>query len=190
MKQVFLIISFLIITWQGYSQGNAIISGRVIEQSTNDPIPFANVTLSSDKSDEMLTGTITENDGRFVINGVTEGNYTITVSFIGYETKQLPILIGKLNEIFDVGRIELQTSSENLDEVVITKKREIVSSGLDKKSFNIENNISQAGGSVMDAMRNLPGVSIDPEGKILLRGSDKVTVLISKGIGKHSGLKY
>tara|TARA_R110002050_G_scaffold300803_1_gene472961 strand:+ start:2891 stop:5308 length:2418 start_codon:yes stop_codon:yes gene_type:complete len=185
MKQALLILFALIITLQGYSQGNAIISGKVIEQSTKSPIPFANVMILFDNSDKVLTGTITENDGRFVLKGLIEGNYTISISFIGYETKTIPILVGKLNETFDVGKIELQTSSENLDEVVISAKREIVSSSLEKKSFNIEDNISQAGGSAMDAMRNLPGVTIDPEGKVLLRGSDKVTVLIE---GKQSSL--
>jgi len=185
MKQTFIIFFLLILTLHAYSQGNATVSGRVVEQSTKNPIPFANVILLSDKNDKMLTGTITENDGRFVIKGINEGNYTISISFIGYETKTIPVLVGKLNETFDVGKIELQTSSENLDEVIVSAKREIVSSGLDKKSFNIENNISQAGGSAMDAMRNLPGVTIDPEGKVLLRGSDKVTVLID---GKQSSL--
>ena len=185
MKQYFIIFFALILTLQGYSQGNAVISGRVIEQSNKSPIPYANIILSSDKNDEMLTGTITETDGRFVLNGVAQGNYNINISFIGYETKIMNILVGKLNEVFDLGRIELQTSAESLDEVVISAKREIVSASLDRKSFNIESNISQAGGSAMDAMRNLPGVTIDPEGKVLLRGSDKVTVLID---GKQSSL--
>jgi len=185
MKPTFIIFFLLILTLQAYSQGNATVSGRVVEQSTKNPIPFANVILLFDKNDKMLTGTITENDGRFVIKGINQGNYTISISFIGYETKTIPVLVGKLNETFDVGKIELQISSENLDEVIVSAKREIVSSGLDKKSFNIENNISQAGGSAMDAMRNLPGVTIDPEGKVLLRGSDKVTVLMD---GKQSSL--
>jgi outer membrane receptor protein involved in Fe transport len=184
MKQTLFLFFILIFVSQLYSQ-NAVISGRVIEQSTKNPIPFANVMLLADKSDKMLTGTITESDGRFVLKGLNEGNYTISISFIGYETKTIPVLVGKLNETFDVGKIELQASSENLDEVTVSAKREIVSSALDKKSFNIENNISQAGGSVMDAMRNLPGVTIAPEGKVLLRGSDKVTVLID---GKQSSL--
>ncbi|MGV8964552.1 MAG: outer membrane beta-barrel protein [Candidatus Saccharimonadaceae bacterium] len=175
----------LFVILQGYSQGNAVISGRVVEQTTKGSIPYANVMLSYEKGDEMVTGTITENDGRFVLNGVAQGNYTINVSFIGYETKTVHVLVGKLNQVFDIGRIELQTSSESLEEVVVSAKRDIVSSSLDRKSFNIESNISQAGGSAMDAMRNLPGVTIDPEGKVLLRGSDKVTVLID---GKQSSL--
>lgn len=185
MKQYIIFILTLISTLQIYSQGKAVISGRVIEQSTKEPIPFANVLLLEDKSDKMIIGIITEIDGHFILKGINQGNYRVSISFIGYQTKIVPILIGKLNETFDVGKIELQSSSKVLDEVVVSAKREIVSSSLDKKSFNIQDNISQAGGSAMDAMRNLPGISVDPEGKVLLRGSDKVTVLID---GKQSSL--
>ena len=185
MKQYIIFILTFITTLQIYSQGKAVISGKVIEQSTKEPVPFANVLLLEDKSDKMIIGIITESDGHFVLKGINQGNYRLSISFIGYQTKIIPILIGKLNETFDVGKIELQSSSKVLDEVVVSAKRAIVSSSLDKKSFNIQDNISQAGGSAMDAMRNLPGISVDPEGKVLLRGSDKVTVLID---GKQSSL--
>ncbi len=168
-----------------FATETAVISGRVIEFETKSPVPFANVVLL-DKTDNNITiGTITDTEGRFVLRGIYEGDYLLSVSFVGYETKTLPVMVGKLNNIFNVGRVEIKTSAASLDEVVVSARKEIVSAGLDKKSFNIENNISQAGGSVMDAMRNIPGVTVDPEGKVLLRGSDKVTVLID---GKQSSL--
>ncbi|WP_050809657.1 TonB-dependent receptor [Ochrovirga pacifica] len=184
MKFYFTLAFTLIFTIQSYAQGNATISGRVIELSTKNPIPFANILITND-SDATVTGSITDENGRFSIKGLKEGNYKVKISFIGYKEKEIPVLVGSLNNAFDLGKIELQEFSENLSEVVITAKKDIVSSSLDKKSFNIENNISQAGGSAMDAMRNLPGVTVDNEGKILLRGSDKVTVLID---GKQSSL--
>ncbi|APY10435.1 TonB-dependent receptor [Seonamhaeicola sp. S2-3] len=184
MKFYFTLAITLILTIQSYAQGNAVISGRVIELSTKNPIPYANILITND-SDATVTGSITGENGRFSIKGLTEGDYKVKISFIGYKEKEIPVLVGSLNNAFDLGKIELKESSENLSEVVITAKKDIVSSSLDKKSFNIENNISQAGGSAMDAMRNLPGVTVDTEGKILLRGSDKVTVLID---GKQSSL--
>jgi len=72
-----------------------------------------------------------------------------------------------------------------LGEVIISEKKDLVSSGIEKKSYDIGGNISQAGGSVLDVMRNLPGITVDQEGKLELRGSDKVTVLID---GKQSSL--
>ena len=103
----------------------------------------------------------------------------------GYQTSEISLLIGELNTNFDLGRITLSPSTEQLNEVTIQAKREIVSADLDKKTFNIEDNIAQSGGSVLDAMKAMPGITVDQGGKVMLRGSDKVSVLID---GKQSSL--
>lgn len=176
---------FLLIGLQAFSQNEATLSGRLFDAQTKESLPSSNVTLSKKITDKILTGTITDADGRFKFVGIPEGEYIITCSFLGYNSKEIPVLVGKLNKTLDLGRIELEVQSSTLSEVVVAAKRDIVSSALDKKSFDIANNITQAGGSVLDAMRNLPGVTIDQEGNVLVRGSNKVAVLID---GKQSSL--
>jgi outer membrane cobalamin receptor len=81
-----------------------------------------------------------------------------------------------------------------LDSIIVTGKQDAVSARLDKKTFNLSENISQAGGSVLEAMQNLPGITMGSDGKLLLRGSDKVMILIDgkqtalTGFGAQSGL--
>jgi outer membrane receptor protein involved in Fe transport len=81
-----------------------------------------------------------------------------------------------------------------LDAVTVTGKQDAVAARLDKKTFNISENISQAGGSALEAMQNLPGITMGDDGKVLLRGSDKVMILIDgkqtalTGFGGQSGL--
>jgi len=79
----------------------------------------------------------------------------------------------------------MKATSESLETVTVTGERETVAGNLEKKVFSVADNVTQVGGSVLDAMKNLPGVSVDQEGKIILRGSDKVAVLID---GKQTGL--
>ncbi len=76
-------------------------------------------------------------------------------------------------------------ATENLDEITVLAQKAVVSYGMDKKSFDLDDNIAQSGGSVLDAMKTMPGVTVDQEGKVILRGSDKVVVLID---GKQSSL--
>jgi hypothetical protein len=89
--------------------------------------------------------------------------------------------------------IEMEVSSQVLSEVTITGKQDAVSEKMDKKIFSVEDNISQSGGSVLQAMQNLPGVTVQ-DGKVQLRGNDKITVLIDgkqtalTGMGSQSGL--
>lgn len=76
-------------------------------------------------------------------------------------------------------------ATENLNEITVLAQKAVVSYGMDKKSFDLDDNIGQSGGSVLDAMKTMPGVTVDQEGKVILRGSDKVVVLID---GKQSSL--
>jgi len=168
---------------QAFSKGDGAVSGRIYDNVAKVPLPFATISVLSDQI--LVTGAVSDDQGRFSIDGIEEGRYNISVSFIGYQTEEVPLVIGKLNKVFDLGRIYLDPLTENIDEVTVTARKEILSSGLDKKSFDMNQNISQSGGSVVEAMRNLPGITVDPEGRVLLRGSDKVTVLID---GKRSSL--
>lgn len=183
MKTFFIVSITFFFSFQLFAEGDGVISGRVIDAQSREPLPFANVSVNA--QDKIISGTVADSEGRFVLEGIEEGNYLVICSFVGYNKKEVQVLVGKLNKIFDLGRIELEPSTENIDEVTVTAKKEIVSAGLDKKSFNVEKNISQSGGSALDVMRNLPGVAIDQEGEIILRGSEKVLVLID---GKQSSL--
>ena len=183
MKNIFLLFSLVLISFFSFAQNKATVSGRVFDENTNQPLPFATVTINS--GNKIITGSISGEDGRFVISGIAKGEYLVECSFVGFQSKSIPVLVGELNNIFDLGKITLSVSSEELNEITINAKREILSSNLDKKTFNVENNIAQSGGSVLDAMKTMPGVTVDQEGKVMLRGSDKVMILID---GKQSSL--
>ena len=93
--------------------------------------------------------------------------------------------MGVLNTRYDIGRVELESSLEEIDEIVVEARKALVSSDLDRKTFNIADNPAYSGGSVLDALRGLPGITVTQEGKVLLRGSDKIAILIE---GKQSSL--
>jgi outer membrane cobalamin receptor len=113
---------------------------------------------------------------------------------MGFAEQSIPFHVGRLNNFLNLGTISLVESATQLDELTVTATRMEVASAMDKKTFAIEDNISQQGGSVLQVMQNLPGVTIDRDGKIFLRGSDKVTILIDgkqtaiTGMGSQSGL--
>ncbi|MCK7591345.1 TonB-dependent receptor [Subsaxibacter sp. CAU 1640] len=167
------------------AQETITITGQIIDQETQEAIPFVSVSVNDEATNAIVTGTISDDNGRFEIKDLKTGKYIVNITYLGYETVQRKIASGGLNPIFDLGKIELKPSAAALDEVTIEAKRATVNSALDKKSFSLADNVAQSGGSVVDAMKTMPGVAFDQEGKVVLRGSDKVVVLID---GKQSSL--
>jgi outer membrane receptor protein involved in Fe transport len=101
--------------------------------------------------------------------------------------------VGSLTEYLDIASVSLEEDAKILNEVVITGQQDAVNEKLDRKVFSVADNLSQSGGSVLQAMQNLPGVTVQ-DGKVQLRGNDKVVVLIDgkqtalTGFGSQSGL--
>ena len=168
-----------------FSQEKVVVSGQLFDAETKETLPFANVAVHTFKDNVLFTGAITDVDGRFEIQELPTGTYEIYFSFIGYTASQQTLVAGGLNTTFDLGKIELIPAAEALDEVQVIGKEATTNADLNKKSFNLADNIAQSGGSVLDAMKTMPGVTFDQEGKVVLRGSDKVVVLID---GKQSSL--
>jgi len=158
------------------------LSGQMKEASGKHPLPFVSVTIKKAKDSSFVSGTISGDDGRFKIADINSGNYLLEFSYIGYQPLTQSLTIGQLSPVLELGGIELAADPKSLNTVTITGKQEEIR--LDKKTFSVADNISQAGGSVLEAMKNLPGVTTQ-DGKIILRGSDRVMVLMD---GKQTAL--
>jgi outer membrane receptor protein involved in Fe transport len=195
MKYMITLILVCFTGLQGFAQYSATVSGRVADQGTGLPLAFASISISDEKSGALVTGAISDSTGRFVIDGLPKGSYIISFSYLGYATVRRAFLAGELNRVFDLGRIGMAVAAESIREVTVTAQKSVVDAGLDKKTFSIADNIAQSGGSVLDAMKTMPGVTVDQEGKVVLRGSDKVVVLIDgrqsslTGFGNQKGLE-
>lgn len=169
------------------------ISGLIKDKVNKTTLSYVNVVLKTEKDSAFVTGTVSNEEGRFTLSNVIPNNYYFEISFIGYITKKQSIYVGSLSDYLDVANIDLEEDSRTLSEVVVSAKQDEVGSKMDKKTFTVEENISQSGGSVLQTMQNLPGVTVQ-DGKVQLRGNDKVTVLMDgkqtalTGFGSQSGL--
>ncbi|MGE7165140.1 carboxypeptidase-like regulatory domain-containing protein, partial [Pedobacter suwonensis] len=137
---------------------------------------------------------MSDDQGRFVMKDVNPGNYHLQVSIVGYMPFQREITVGSLSTFINLGIIELTEDAQNLQNVTVQgTSNDGLSSKLDKKTFDLSKNTSQLGGSVLQAMQNLPGISIQ-DGQVQLRGNDKIAVLIDgkqnaiTGFGSQTGL--
>lgn len=193
--KIFLVFALLVFkTFNATAQNSsATLSGLIKDKTTKSSLPYINVVLKTAKDQKMLFGTLTNEEGRFNLTNVATGNYTLEITAVGYKTKSQKIFVGTLSDFLDLNTIELEEDINTLSEVVVTSKSSEVSAKMDKKVFSVSDNIAQSGGSVLQSMQNLPGVTLH-EGKVQLRGNDKVMVLIDgkqtalTGFGNQSGL--
>ncbi len=179
-----------------YAQTPAVAVSGLIKNKTNKAaMPFVNAVVKKAKDSAFVTGTVSNEEGRFTLLNIPPGNYIIQFSYTGFSIKQQPLLVGSLSSFLDMGMIEMQEQATTLNEVTVaTSKQEDVNNKLDKKTYSVAANLSQAGGSVLQALKNLPGITTSQDGKVELRGSDKVAVLIDgkqtalTGFGSQTGL--
>jgi outer membrane receptor protein involved in Fe transport len=170
------------------------LSGKIVDSGSGEPMEFASVTLERDGDSVLVAGAIANEEGYFTLGGEFRGNYRLKATFIGYVPYEEMILIGELNDIYQLGDIVLAPSTSELDEVTVRARGSITSAGLEKTTFDMEEMLAQSGGSVLDALRGVPGVSVSQEGKVILRGSDRVAILIDgkqssiTGFGNQKGL--
>ncbi|MEM9928912.1 MAG: carboxypeptidase regulatory-like domain-containing protein [Bacteroidota bacterium] len=170
MKQLFLLCFFTLACTCVLAQ-NAEITGRIVEVS-GQYIEFATVKIIHAETEEMLTGTTTDLDGRFTL-AMPRVPAHLEVSFLGFA----PIRIDNV-KAGEQGDIVLRPDGETLDEVLVTTERSTTEFKLDKRVFNVGKDLSSTGASALEVLNNVPSVTVSIEGQINLRGSGGVQVLI------------
>jgi hypothetical protein len=177
MKKIILLLLF-IVPFLGISQVQ--LSGKVMDSLSS--IEYANVVLKR-QDGTIVTGAITTEDGSFTINDITTGTYLVNISFIGYEDWDKEIVMDK-NLVLD--DVVLNASTNNLDEVVLTRKKKLIERKIDRLVFNVENSIAASGGNALEALKIAPGIAVEDD-QIALIGRSAMRVMIEGRIVQLSG---
>lgn len=178
-KFTFFILT-LFVNISAFGQNNTnTIKGKAVDKKNNQAIDFATVALFSKESEKALISTQTDINGEFSFYNLKNGSYTISISFIGYETFNKTFEINTGQTEFNLGVLKLEQSTASvLDEVVVVGQKDIMQLGIDRKVFNAEQSIVTQGGTATDLLATIPSVQVDLDGNISLRGANNVKVLI------------
>ena len=192
MKQAILsVYTFLFIVFFSFSQnpykGSEFtnqfnVFGKIIDSESGEPLEYATVTILKVEENSVVTGGITDKDGIFNIP-ISKGDYNILIEYISFKNYTINNL--SVNENKDLGLISLIMDVEALDAVEIIAEETTVEIKLDKKIYTVGQDLTVKGGNAGDVLDNIPSVSVDLEGNILLRGNDAARILIN---GKPSSL--
>lgn len=166
------------------AQNESRISGSLYS-SEGEALAFATAVLYQAQDSAMTKAEYTDDEGFFQMEGIAPGDYFLVFSYVGlpsYAKDQVAVPQG---EDLNLGQIIMQKSGMDLSEVVVTSTKPLIEVKADKTVFNVESSISSAGADGWEVLRKAPGVMIDNNDNLQLRGKAGVLVQID---GKTSYL--
>ncbi|MCX7930086.1 MAG: TonB-dependent receptor, partial [Chlorobi bacterium] len=165
----------------------ATLRGKVVEHSTGQPIGYVTISLfrSGDTTQRASAGALSLPDGSFVIRSVREGLYRLRVRMIGYAVVERDSIAVPSSGTVTLGTISLRQEAIEQRAVEVRAERELQESRPDRRIYRVGKDLTVAGGTAADALQNVPGVTVDQDRSIQLRGSSNVVVLLD---GKPTAL--
>ena len=176
IKSALLLAAFFSI-YPGHAQEKQAITGKIFDQKSNQPVPFANIALLKQSDSAIINGTVSDFDGFFRINQVLQGNYSLKVSVIGYRPFSMNIDIVN-NQDKDAGIIYISDSSIILKETVIVAEKVKAKSESGRTSFYMTKKLLDATNTGVDVLKMIPGVQVDLMHNISLEGSPNVLIFV------------
>jgi outer membrane receptor protein involved in Fe transport len=151
------------------------VTGKVFEKVSKQPLEYATISLMTPNNPKVVAGGITNPKGEFEV-AVAPGTYDIKIEFISFKSTEIK---GKnIQGDTNLGVVNLSEDAAQLNEVVVRAEKSSVEIKLDKKVYNVGQDMMVKGGTVSDVLDNVPSVSVDTEGNVSLRGSDNIRILI------------
>ena len=158
---------------------NGKIKGILVDAEDQVPVEFANVVLYALNKPDVVTWSISSDKGAFELSKIALGEYNLAISFVGYEEiKMERVLLDKPGLTLDLGKVNLKRVVTAIGEVSVVGIQKTFQSKIDKKVINVSKDINSTGGTAIDLIKNVPGLAVDADGVVNLRGNSGVSILI------------
>jgi hypothetical protein len=152
------------------------VAGILRDAKNGELLPYVNVAVLDSIDSTFVKGGISNLDGRFEITEVPQGAFLLRVSAIGFENFMLPFHVTNHTEL---GTLHITPGVTSLGEVTVTAEKPIYAMDGEKLIYNVSEDPSIQTGTTEDALQNAPGVEVDVEGNITLRGVSSVEIWIN-----------
>nr|WP_294935341.1 outer membrane beta-barrel family protein [uncultured Flavobacterium sp.] len=163
---------------------SGMLTGNVIDKKTNEPLPYATITVKDENN--VISGSITKENGRFNLDNLPLKTLKIEIVFIGYKKFETVVNFSKEEKNINLKNITLEEEAKQLNEVIVTKEKSAIVQKIDRKIVTVGKDLQATGATAADIMNNIPTVNVDLQNNtVSLRGNENVKILIN---GKPSNL--
>jgi len=174
------IIILLTVSFIGRAQNRTAVklSGKV--GATNQPaLSAATITLLKAKDSSVVKMSVSDQEGNYTFDNPPKGRYLVAVSAVGYDKQySAPFSISGDSSLIELTTIVLSQRSNNLKTVTVSARKPLVEQKIDRTVVNVDAFISNTGANALEALEKSPGIQVDKDGNISLKGKQSVMILI------------
>jgi outer membrane receptor protein involved in Fe transport len=161
-----------------YAQSSGTIRGKVAD-ATGKPVEFATVLLLHAPDSSLAKGAISDASGVFLFDDIKYGKYSVKVKMLGTKEAVSPAFeLSESNKNVSLKTLELQADDKVLGEVVVEAQRPMIEQQIDRMVVNVEGSILASGGTALEILQKSPGITIDGNDNISMKGRQGVMVMI------------
>ncbi len=178
MKKLFITLTLAATGLCSFAQTGGKISGKIKDGGNQAVIDAAAISLLKANDSSLVKTSVTGKDGNFAFENVKDGDYLVLATSVGHaKVYSQPLHVTEGADL-SAGTLQLIPVNKNLAEVVVTAKKQFVERKIDKTVINPEALISNTGTTAMEVLEKAPGVAVDKDGNISLKGKQGVIVMM------------
>ena len=178
MRKILTMLGFLIASTLGFAQTNGKITGRV-EDGSQKTLESATITLLKAGDSSVAKVAAADKTGKFEFENIADGRYLVSITAVGHQKGYSPVFeISSANSSVVLKTISLVPQEKSLSTVVVTGKKPLVEQRIDRTIVNVEASVTNVGSSALEVLEKSPGISVDKDGNISLKGKQGVLVLV------------
>lgn len=163
------------------SAQNAItgkLFGKVLDEQKKS-LSYVSIALLKAQDSTLVKGSFTDDNGSYIFDNIQDGNYLVAYNMVGYsKVFKGPYTISIDYKSYQIDNVQLTTTSKQLNTVNIVSQKPLVETQIDKTVLNVENSILATGNTALEILQKAPGVTVDKDGNISLKGKTGVTVML------------
>lgn len=190
MKKVLfcILLAFTLGNRESFAQnGNGKVTLKVTDEK-GQPLPYASVVLRQSKDSTLVKGELSATGGEVSFEKIGHGQYFVQASLMGYQAAFTPAFsIDAQHTSVQFPNITLSPSSKTLQGVSVVAQKPFVERKEGATVLNVESSVAAAGSTVLDVLRRAPGIQIDNDDNILIKGNGGVTVMLDGKLTYLSG---
>jgi iron complex outermembrane recepter protein len=176
MKKLYLLLTIL--SCFAFNVTNANTISGIVSDTNSKPLSYVTILLLNSSDSTLVKGDITNEKGAYEFEKIATGSYIISCSNIGFQKYYSNTIALQSNSQDVKQNINLMASSKSIKEIKVINKKPMIEVKADKTVFNVEQSINATGSNALDLLRKSPGVRVDKDDNIEMRGKNNVLIYI------------